>query len=249
MGVLNAIILTVTVALQACILVLIFRQDLQKRFVWFFSYILYELVDAGIRLSVSQNPRAYFYIYWTTSIGGITLTVLALRESFLSIFWHEVRLRWFRWVFWGCIALALAYAFFEAFAAPPQHATRFVVVMLDIEFAIGLVVATLGILYAGSIRLFGILEHQRETAIIFGFTANACLTAFAILARSTFGTRFKTFGDWIPAIGYIVAELIWIRGLLQPEYKLPRPSDETLQQMTGLIDRYIAIMHRYVGRE
>lgn len=249
MPIFTALSVAVPIALQLCILVLLIRSGLHRRFVWFFVYIVYAVLESCIRLFFSHNEHAYFIAYWLTSIGDIAATLLALRESFLGIFWHEVRLRWFRWVFWSCIALAIGYACFEAWAAPPKQVSRFVVVMLDLEFALDIVIATFGLLYAGSIRLFGILEHQRESVIIFGFTANSCLSAFGVLARSTFGTKFNVFGEWIPAIAYIVAELIWIRGLVQPEYKVPRPSDETLQQMTGLIDRYIAIMHRYLGRE
>jgi hypothetical protein len=247
--VLTALSLAVTVGLQLCVFVLMLRRKLQKRFAWFFVYIVYDACESVLRLAVSHNPSAYFKVYWSTAIAGTLLTLLALRESFLSVFWHEVRFRWFRWVFWISIALAVAYGCFEAWAAPPRQASRFVVVMLDIEFAVVIVIATFGVLYAGSIKLFGILEHQRETAIIFGFTTNACLTAFGVVMRSTFGTRFKSISEWIPAIAYIIAELIWIRDLLRPERKLPQPTDETLRQMSIVIDRYVAILHRYLGRE
>lgn len=249
MLVLTALSLAIPAALQLCILVLMVWRGLHKRFVWFFVYILYAIIEASIRLAVSHHPTAYFRVYWSTAIGGMLLTVVTLRESFLSVFWHEATLRWFRWAFWTCLALAIAYGCFEAWAAPPRQTSRFVGVMLDVEFALGITIATLGVLYGGSVRLFGILEHQRETAIILGFTANYCIAALGVLTRSTFGTRFKSVSEWIPAVAYIVGELIWTRDLMRPERKVGRLSDETLEQMSVLVGRYIAMVQKYLGRE
>ncbi len=248
MQVLTALSLVITIALQVCILALLLWRRLQKRFIWFFIYIVYAVLEAIIQLAVSGNQKIYFQVYWSTAIGDVALTVLALRESFLAIFWPETRLRWFRWVFWGCIALAVAYAGWEAWVFPPRQAGRLVTVILDLEFAVGVVIAMFGLLYAGAIKLFGILEHQRETAIIFGFTANACIAVLGWLTRSAFGTRFRLLSEWIPAVAYIVAEVIWTRDLLRPERKLPEPK-ETLEQMSEVMDRYITILHRYLGRE
>jgi len=240
--------LAVTIALQICVLSLLLWRKLQKRFPWFSLYIVYALSECIVRLAVSHDQRAYFTVYWLTEIGDVALTIFALRESFLSIFWPEIRLRWFRWVFWNCIVLAMAYACWEAWALPPKQAGRLMTVMLDLEFAIGAVIAMFGLLYAGAIKLFGILEHQRETGIIFGFTANATLATLGVIARSTFGTKVRMFTDFVPAIAYILAEAIWTRDLLLPERTLPEPR-QTFEQMSEAIGRYTAIMHRYLGRE
>jgi hypothetical protein len=190
----------------------------------------------------------YFTVYWSTAPVDLALTVMALRESFLSIFWLETRLRWFRWVFWSSIGLAVAYCCWEAWALPPRQANRLVMVYIDLEFALDIVISVFGLLYGGFIRLFGILEHQRETAIILGFTANSCLGNFGWLTRSVFGTRFKLLSGLVVAMAYIVAEAIWTRDLLRPEWKLPEPT-QTLEEMSATIARSIAIMHKYIGRE
>ncbi len=248
MHILIALSLAIPILLQISILVLLLWRGLQKRFAWFFIYVLYALAECIVRLIVSHDQYAYFTVYWSTEIGDVVLSVLALRESFLAIFWPETRMRWFRWIFWSCIGLASAYACWEAWVLPPRQAGHLMTVLLDVEFAIGAVIAMFGLLYAGAIRLFNILEHQRETAIIFGFTANATIATLGVIARSASGTRFRMLTDFIPAVAYILAEAIWTRDLLRAERTLPEPK-QTLEQMSEAIGGYTTILHKYLGRE
>lgn len=248
MRVLIVLSLAIPIALQMCILGLLIWRKLQKRFPWFFVYILYALLEAILRLSVAGSRNTYFIVYWSTAVPGVVLTILALRESFLSIFWPETRFHWFRWVFWGFIVITLAYAGWQAWALPSKQTTRFLSVILQFESGLDIGISIFGLLYAAAIALFGILEHQRETAIILGFTANASISIFGWITRSVFGTRFRLLSEWIPAIAYIIAEVIWTKDLLRAERRLPEPR-QSLEQMSELVDRYIAIVHRYLGSE
>lgn len=248
MRVLVILSLAIPIALQICIAALLFRRRLQKRFPWFAAYILYALLEAIIRLAASGSKHAYLIVYWSTAVPGVVFTVLALRESFLAILWPETRLRWFRWIFWSCIFAALVYAGWQAWALPHRQAPRFLTVILNLQFGLDMVISTMGLLYAGAIGLFGILEHQRATAIILGFTANSSIAMFGWITRSAFGTKFRTLSEWIPAVAYVVAEAIWTRDLLRPERTLPGPK-QTLEQMSEVMDRYIEILHRYLGSE
>lgn len=248
MHALTVLSLAIPIVLQISIVALLLRRKLQKRFPWFFVYVCYALLEAGIRLAASRSQSAYFVVYWSTAIPGLVLTVVALWESFLAIFWPETKLRWFMWVFWSCMAVAVAYAVWKGWILPPRQAGRLVTVMLDLEFASGVIIAMFGLLYAGAIRLFGILEHQRESAIIFGFTAYTTISTLSVITRSAFGTRFKAVTDYIPAIAYIIGEVIWTRDLMREERALPVPT-QTLEQMTETVDAYIGILSRYIRRE
>jgi hypothetical protein len=248
MRILTVLSLVIPIVLQVCILGLLLWRQLQKRFVWFFVYLLYALLETTAQLVVSGNQEIYFKVYWSTAPVDVALTLLALRESFLSIFWPETRLRWFRWVFWSGIGLAVTYGVCEAWLLPPRQAGQLVSAIIDLEFVLNAVIFIFGLLYCGFIKLFGILEHQRETAIIFGFTANACFTTVGVLTRSAFGTRFRFLSESIPAVAYIVAEAIWTGDLLHEERKLPEPR-QTLEEMSAVMARYIAMLHKYLGRE
>jgi hypothetical protein len=239
---------TVTIALQIGICGLLIWRTLHKRFRWFFIYILYALVESVIRLAVSDNAQVYFRIYWSTEVGDVVLTILAMRESFQAILLPEVRRRWFRWVFWSGIVVALTYATWQAWALPPRQAHRLIAMILNLESGLDIIMSTFGLLYAAAIGLFGVLRHQRATAIILGFTANSSIAIFGWITRSAFGTRFRAFSEWIPALAYIVAEGIWARDLLRNEKVLPEP-EQTFEEMNEVIGKYIVILHRYLGRE
>jgi hypothetical protein len=248
MRVLIILSLAIPIMLQIGIACLLLWRKLQMRFPWFFAYILYALIEAIIRLTVSGSQNVYLIVYWSTAVPGIVFTVLALRESFLAIFLPETSLRWFRWIFWGCITVSVAFAVWQAWALPPKQARRLIAVILNLQFGLDMVISTFGLLYAGAVGLFGILEHQRPTATILGFTANSSIALFGWITRSVFGTKFRMVSEWIPALAYIVAEVIWTWDLLCNERTLPGPR-QTLQQMSEAMDRYIRILHRYLGSE
>jgi hypothetical protein len=248
MQVLTVVSLALTIVLELWIVALLIKRRLQERFVWFFAYIVYAIFECTLRLAVLHNPIAYSKVYWSTEIGDVALTVIALRESFLSIFWHETRLRWFRAVFWSCVGLAIIYAGLKAWVSPPKYSILLSVLVWDMEFALNTVVSIVGLLYGSAIRLFGIMDHQRETGIILGFALNASLSVFSVITRSAFGTRFVWLSAWVPAIAYIVAEVVWIRELMRPEQMLPEPK-ETLEQMSEAIEKYIAFVHKYLRME
>lgn len=247
MQLLTALSLILTITLEAALLALLFRRRLCTRFPWFSSYIAYAIIECCLRLAFSANPQTYFRVYWSTEVGDVVLTVMAVRESFLHIFWRESRQRWFKWIFISCLGLALLYAGWNAWAHPPHQADRVVTLILDSEFAIGTLISIFGLLYFGLIKLFGILEHQRESGVILGFTINASIATFSWITRSGFGTRFRTLSEWIPAVAYIIAEITWIRELLRSEQKLPEPG-RTLEQMNQALEAYLNILQRYRRR-
>jgi len=248
MRVLTILLLVIPLVLQMSIILLLLRGKLQKRFFWFFVYVCYALFEVIIRLAVSHNRNAYFIVYWSTAIPGAVLTLLALWESFLAIFELEMRSRWFMWVFWICICIAVAYAGLQAWGVPPRQAGRLMTIILDLEFGSGIVIAMFGLFYVGAIKLFDILEYQRETAIIFGFTTYATMSTLSVITRSTFGTKVRMVTDYVPAIAYILAEVVWVRDLTREERKLPEPR-QTLEQMRGAIEGYIGIVNKYLGRD
>ena len=244
---LTALSLVLTITLEAAILTLLYRRGLCARFRWFSIYLVYALAECCLRLVVSGNPHRYFVVYWSTEVLDVVLTVVAVRESFLHIFWPKIRQRWFKWGSLSAVTIACLYATWNAWAHPPQQADRAITLILDLEFAIGTLISISGLLYFGLIKLFGIWEHQRESGVILGFTMNASIATFSWITRSAFGTRFRVLSEWIPALAYIVAEATWIRALLRPERQLPQPR-RTLEQMNQALEAYLEILQRYRRR-
>lgn len=221
---------------------------MQRRFPWFFTYISYELVTGILKVAVSSSPGTYFRVYWTTEILDVLLTFAAVRESFLHVFWQETRLRWFRWIFWACMTIALAYAGWKAWAYPPAQADRLIALIVDLEFTFDCIIAVIGLLYFALSALSGITEHHRESGIIFGFGINAIIAMSGFLTRSVFGIRFRSLSEWLPALAYLLAEIIWLVELLRPRRTVAEP-DVSLELISRALDSYIDLFERYLRRK
>lgn len=248
MRTLTALSLVIPIALQLCILALLLRLRMQKRFLWFFTYISYEIVTSALKLAVSGSPDTYFRVYWTTEIFDVLLTFAAVGESFLHVFSQEARLRWFRWIFWACMTIALAYAGWKAWAYPPAQADRLIALIVDLEFTFDCIIAVIGLLYFALSALSGITEHHRESGIIFGFGINAIIAMSGFLTRSVFGIRFRSLSEWLPALAYLLAEIIWLVELLRPRRTVAEP-DVSLELISRALDSYIDLFERYLRRK
>lgn len=248
MRVLTVLSLAIPIILQICIIALLFKRRLQKRFRWFLAYICYALLEAIIRLGASSNREAYFIAYWSTAVPDLVFTILTLRESFLAVFWPETKLRWFRWVFWSCIGIVIGYAGLRAWLNPARGLTRLALVIVGLELGVQYVIAAVGLIYFGSVRLFNVIGHQRESSIIWGFGMKASLIILGVYVGSIFRTTMGWLSAWLPALAYIIAELTWAIELLREEQVIPQPMT-SLEEMSDTIERYIAIVHRYLESE
>lgn len=248
MQTLNVLSLVVAIVLQSWIVYQLFRRKLQKRFRWFLIYSAYAWFEAVSRLVVVGNEHGYFWVYWLTSLGGLVLTALALWESFRAILWLETKQAWFPWVFWPCLGVAVAYEVGRAWFYPPYGMTWVVATVMDIEIGQDYLIIALSVLYFGLVRFFKVIGHQRESTVIWGFGISAIFSALAVVIRSVFVTKFIFLSTWLPALGYIVAELAWTRDLFREEQKVPEP-EVSLGDLQFAMRHYTELLYRYLGRE
>lgn len=248
---LNKIVLVVAIGFQLFILLLLLMRRPRRRFFWFSLYIGYVLIDAVLRLAVAGNKTLYFNVYWLTAIGDVILSVMAVRESFLNVFWMYTRYRWFTRIVWGAVALALMYSAFRAWVFPPVDANRLVTLILDLELAVNYCFTAVGLAYFLLVRFEKIKEHQWESAIISGFTTIGGLSVIAVLTRSVFGARFHTFSQWLEPVAYILAEIEWAVVLSRSERKAGKWIQErevTVDDLTRL-DEYVKVLQRLWGKK
>ena len=238
-----------SIGLEVVILVILVKRRLQARFLWFLVYIAYELLESVVRFSVSGNKHLYSNVFWWTEIGDVGFMVLAFGESFLNTFREYTRLRWFVAIVWSCIGAALLYALFKALFFPPVQANRLGAIIIGLEVAINFALIIVGILYFALQGLFKIRDRQWESGIIAGFGVYIVSAIFRFLIRSIFGMRFPLLNTWIRPVGYLLAELIWVKELSRPERKSPVPSrDLTVDDLTKL-GQYSRILARFLGRK
>lgn len=237
-----------SISLQLFVLGALIRRRLRKRFPWFLTYIIYEICATGLRSATSTNEALYYRVYYLTAIGGLTLAILSVRESFMNVFREYQRSRWFSSVVWGAVAAALAYALLKAWILPPVGATHLGTAIIALEAAVDYSLTAVGILYLAFALFFGIKEHQWETGIISGFTINTGLAVFGLLLVSAFGMKFRILNEWIPAVAYILGEVEWVVALARPERKVKEPIRNLHIDDPGKMDQYMKILRRFFGR-
>lgn len=238
----------VSISLQLVVLAILIRRRLRRRFFWFFVYILYEVLESLVRLAVSGNQSLYLKVYWSTEVADSTFAIMAVRESFLNVFKPYTRLRWFTRTVWTCIAFALSYAVFKAWAFPPVEPSRAIWAIIGLDVAMAYCLSVVGILYLALIWLLKIRKYRWESAVILGFTVNVSVSVFGYLTRSVFGTRLRILSEWLPAVGYIMGATIWALGLWRREPKASEPTRELQKEDLETLDRHITIMDRILKR-
>jgi hypothetical protein len=244
----NKIVLASSIGLQALILLILLKQRLHRRFRWFFLYIAYVLLEAGLRFAVAGQKSLYFKVYWLTTIGSVALSVMALRESFVGVFWMYTRLRQFTRVLWGLVGASLLYVGFRAWATPPVHADRLVTVLIDLDLALYCSLTAVGGVYFALVRLNKLKQYPWESAIISGFMTIGILSALGALVRYAVGPNL--FSGWAGAVAYLLAEIEWTAALRRPEPEMPKRGSYRELKVDDLtrLDKYYKVLERMLRR-
>lgn len=245
----NKIVLLLSVGLQLTILVILVRRRLLSRFFWFSVYIAYVLIEAAVRFAVAGNASLYFKVYWLTSAGGLAFLVLAVRESFLNVFWIHTRLRWFARITWGCVGLALLYAILKAWLFPPVHGGWQTAAIIGSEVAVEYSVSGVAIVYFVFRWVFGIRGQEWETGVMWGFAIYESLALGGSVTRSIFGSKYRIMSEWLPAVAYIIGEVTWVLELSRDESEVMPPARISTVDELRTMDEYIKVLGRMFRRK
>src|SRR6476661_7621138 len=113
--------LAIALVLEIWLAVLLLRRSIPRVFPIFFGYVVYSILCSAAELWAISDYRTYYFVYWGTEAVGVVLSILALGEVFhwvFALFWLR---SWFRWAFYGSIALQLTLATSNAILNPPAH--------------------------------------------------------------------------------------------------------------------------------
>jgi hypothetical protein len=190
----------------------------------------------------------YFKVYWITAAGGVVLTVMAVRESFLNVFWVHARLKWFTRVIWGCVGLALVYAILKAWLVPPVRGGWQTAAVIGSEVAVEYSISAVVILYFVFRWIYRIEGQEWESGIMVGFGIYECLALGGFLTRSVFGSRYRIVSEWLPAMAYIIGEITWVIVLARHESEVTRGRDSTVDDLREM-DQYIKVLGRMFRRK
>jgi hypothetical protein len=204
------------IALEICILVLLWRRNLFRTFPLFFSYVLYVLIRTIVCLVTLSTPYVYFYVYWITAPGEVILMILATYESLLRVFRVFYLLPWFRVVFPAGIAMALLYSGVRGYLSPPVHASAVSAAIISAMLTGQYVILTIALGFFALARLLRVPWRIHEYRFVLGFGISAVATALAASVRSDFGTRFAFLSGMLPAVTYILVLAIWLSAVVHP---------------------------------
>jgi hypothetical protein len=232
--------LVTSIFLQLLVFILLIRRHLNRRLLWFFIYIVFQICEAAVRFSGSGNNDLYAKVYWATDLADMVMGIVAFRESFLNTFRPYTRLRWFLKTIWLGVGLALAYAAFRAWYLPSLFWIDREILMVNINVAVDYSLSVVGILYLAFVAFLRIKEYRWESVIILGFTVNHIISSFGYV--SFLKTRFGPLSRWLPALGYLLGATIWAVGLWRPEPAVVAPVKNLHEKDLELLNRYATIM-------
>lgn len=249
----NVVILTISLLLEIWLTVLVLRRDVRHHFPMFFAYVVCTLAIAIARLVTVSSYKTYFFVFWWSELVFLLLGLAAIHEVFRWVYEGFYELRWFRWLYFGVIALVLLLTIWNALSNPPVQAHPLIGLLLDFGIAVNLLQAGIVALFSAFIRPLGIDFRRYAFGIAAGFGVSAIGPFIGYFARSVFGTKLTTFGRYSSAMAYILALLIWIAAFIRPEpeeqaWTPPMPPDEMLRTVEAYL-RGLGIKEKVTERK
>ena len=236
----NLIVLAISLALEICLIVLLFRRGVRRYFPVFSIYACCTAGIAAARLLTIAHYRAYFFVFWSSEALFLLLGLAALNEAFRWVYEGFFRLWWFRLVYYGVIAVVLAATIANALANPPVQAHPVVGLILEIGISVNLLQLGMAALFGALANPLGIGFVRYPFGIATGFAVSSMGPLVGYLARSVFGTKADIFTQYASAVAYILALAVWVATFAWPEPKgpawtPPMPPEEMLRIVRGYL--------------
>jgi hypothetical protein len=210
------IVQAVSITLQVCVLVLLWRRALWGRFPFFTGYVAYDLLRTIVGSATLSHP-IYFYVYWITAPLEMILMVLAAHESFLKVFRSFYLLWWFRVLVPGAIVAALGYSAYQGYASPSLHASPAGAAIISAALTAQYSILAIAILFFALAMFLRVPWRIHEYRFMLGFALAALAVAFGGTVRSVFGTNFQFLSEMFPAVVYILTLAVWLSAVLHAE--------------------------------
>jgi hypothetical protein len=209
------------------------RRKLYRDFPFFSGYIAFALLATASRLSVLHKPVAYFVLYWTSEAIYGVLALLSLNEVLKHLFESDYEQYWWFRLVLPAAALLMALLFLRQPLRPTASA-RITNAVFSFDLGIHSLQVLILVLFVILDKVFTAASDQYDYGIVRGFGVSACITIFADLALSHFGSGNTFYFTYAPPVGYIAATLIWLHAFVRrppPRQKLPITIRELLEML------------------
>lgn len=193
--------------------------------------MLFALLATPLRVAVRNQPVSYFVVYWTADAILGVLALLALNEVLKHLFESDYEQHWWFRLVLPAAALLMALLFLGQ-PLRPTTSGRITNAVFSFDLGIHSLQALILVLFVFLDKVFTAASDQYDYGIVRGFGVSACITIFADLARSHFGSGYTFYFTYAPPVGYIAATLIWLHAFVRrppSRQKLPITIHELLE--------------------
>jgi len=236
----NAIMMSISLALEIWLLVLLVRRDVRRHFPVFFSYGLALGPVTLARLFTTTDYQTYFLVFWWSDAMLLLLGLAALHEVFRWVYRSFYEFWWFRLGYYGAITAVLLIAIRNAVANPPVQAHPVVSLVLDVGIGINLLQAGIATLYYAIMRPLSIEFRRYPYGVVLGFLISSAGPLLGYLAISVFGTKVQGFARYASPVSYFLGLAIWLSAFIVPEIEEkewipPMSAERMLHEVRGYL--------------
>lgn len=210
-------------ALQAVLLVVLWRRGLRRRYPFFFNYTVFQIITQlvlfGLRHSGLHNWYApYFYSYWVTSIISLGLAFLVIYEVFRGVFRPYDTLRDFGNVLfrWAAVVLVLV-AIVTAAGGTNAADARVMQTILTLERSVRVMQCGLVLFLFLFSGFLGLTARAHIFGIALGFGVVAAFDLGTAVLRAAYGPIGNSELSLLRSAVYDLACGLWLFYLQSPE--------------------------------
>jgi hypothetical protein len=227
--------------LQSIVVVAMVKRKLHRTFVFFFSYIIWQILVFSVLFPISRTNsyQLFFYTSWSTSAVSVALGFKVIHEIFVDIFrpYHTMKDMGsvlFKWA--GLVMLLVAGV--VAASNPVTESGPLVQAIITLQRSVRVIQVGLVMFLLVFSKYLGISWRQRSFGIALGFGSFAGIELAVVALRS--GTYVgENMSNVINMVAYNSAIIIWafyaaIKGAEREDATVLLKSQRWEQSLTDL---------------
>lgn len=201
---------------------MMFRRKLSARYPFFYSYIVFQILDFAAQFAVYHLwPSQYYYEYLTGSVLSICLSFAVIYELFIQVFEPFDGLRDLGGVLfrWAAVILVLAAVLMAITSSGLPQVSLKAAILLGFERSVRVMQCGIVLLMVLCAPCVGLTRKHRIFGIAtgFGIMAAVNLISAALVARIGVSQSTSTSISIAHMLAFCGAVGIWTMYLLRPE--------------------------------
>lgn len=204
---------------QAFLAVILLRRKLRRNFPIFFVYTVLQAAFFPILITLYHASYiGYFWAYWATSLVGVVLSFVVMREIFTNLLRPYDSLRdlgdvLFRW---AAVVLFMV-AMVAAASGTMPHVNRITIGVLALERSVRVMQCGLVLFMFLFSSHLGLSSRHHVFGVALGFGIFAAVELTIVTLHAAFGPLNWQGLDLVKSGSYVIATIVWCSYLISPE--------------------------------